>query len=245
MIESTTIGRSQQQQQHELDGAVVAHVDQHEPALAAVPRVRLRAALACTIVGVSVYTPPALKRHLTFPAISYLVTVIIVTDATVGTALCAAASALHATVMGTIPFVLALWLVHRTGATESVLATSAVVALSTFAVALPNSPGPVAKRIALGQIIIIYVAKFRRGDRMSHELVLGKDHACKYTETIAHMYKCVRTRANCGPRLTFAYSSGIPLMMCLAGRRCGISRQPPPLAPCYNITIFTVYTALC
>nr|BAK01191.1 predicted protein [Hordeum vulgare subsp. vulgare] len=133
----------------------------------------LRAALACTIVGVvSVYAPPALRRHLTFPAFSYVVTVIIVTDATVGTALRAAASALHATVMGAVPSVLALWLAHRTGTAESVLATSAVVALSTFAVALPESPGPVAKRIALGQIIIIYVAKFRRGDRTSHELVL-------------------------------------------------------------------------
>ena len=106
--------------------------------------------------------------------------------------------------MGAIPFVLALWLAHRTGATESVLATSAVVALSTFAVALPESPGPVAKRIALGQIIIIYVAKFRRGDRTSHELVLGQDHACKYTETIAHTYKCVCTRANCRRRRTSA-----------------------------------------
>ncbi|XP_044380729.1 uncharacterized protein [Triticum aestivum] len=133
----------------------------------------LRAALACTIVGVvSVYAPPPLQRHLTFPAFSYVVTVIIVTDATVGTALRATASALHATVMGAVPSVLALWLAHRTGAAESVLATSAVVALSTFAVALPESPGPVAKRIALGQIIIIYVAKFRRGDRTSHELVL-------------------------------------------------------------------------
>jgi hypothetical protein len=133
----------------------------------------LRAALACTIVGVvSVYAPPALQRHLTFPAFSYVVTVIIVTDATVGTALRAAASALHATVMGAVPSVVALWLAHRTGAGESVLATSAVVALSTFAVALPESPGPVAKRIALGQIIIIYVAKFRRGEHPTHEFVL-------------------------------------------------------------------------
>jgi hypothetical protein len=133
----------------------------------------LRAALACTIVGVvSVYAPPALQRHLTFPAFSYVVTVIIVTDATVGTALRAAASALHATVMGAVPSVVALWLAHRMGVAESVWVTSAVVALSTFAVALPESPGPVAKRIALGQIIIIYVAKFRRGEHPSHELVL-------------------------------------------------------------------------
>ncbi|KAF7047821.1 hypothetical protein CFC21_056687 [Triticum aestivum] len=92
---------------------------------------------------VSVYAPPALNRHLTFPAFSYGVTVIIVTDATVGTALCA----LHVTVMGATPSVLALWLAHRTGATESVLVTSVVVALSTSAVALPESPGTVAKRI--------------------------------------------------------------------------------------------------
>ncbi|XP_062203075.1 uncharacterized protein LOC133905322 [Phragmites australis] len=124
----------------------------------------LRAALACTIVGLfSLYAPPALRRHITFPAFSYVVTVIIVTDATLGTALRAAVSALQATFMGAVPSVLALWLAHRTGAAESVLATSAVVALTTFAVALPESAGPVAKRIALGQIIIIYVAKFQQG----------------------------------------------------------------------------------
>lgn len=128
----------------------------------------LRAALACTIVGVvSVYAPPALLRHITFPAFSYVVTVIIITDdATVGAALRAVASAAHATAMGAVPSVLALWLAQRMGesssTTSSVLGTSALVALSAFAVAVPESPGPVAKRIALGQIIIIYVAKFRQ-----------------------------------------------------------------------------------
>ncbi|OEL38676.1 hypothetical protein BAE44_0000305, partial [Dichanthelium oligosanthes] len=133
----------------------------------------LRAALACTIVGlVSLYAPPAIRRHITFPAFSYVVTVIIVTDATLGTALRGAVSALHATLMGAAPSVLALWLAHRTGAAESVLATSAVVALTTFAVALPESVGPVAKRIALGQIIIIYVARFQKGDRPSRAFAL-------------------------------------------------------------------------
>ncbi|CAM0145726.1 unnamed protein product [Urochloa decumbens] len=125
----------------------------------------LRAALACTIVGlVSLYAPAAVRRRITFPAFSYVVTVIIVTDATLGTALRGAVSALHATLMGAAPSVLALWLAHRTGATQSVLATSTVVALTAFAVALPESVGPVAKRVALGQIIIIYVATFRRGE---------------------------------------------------------------------------------
>ncbi|KAL6591691.1 hypothetical protein ACP70R_049763 [Stipagrostis hirtigluma subsp. patula] len=126
----------------------------------------LRTAVACIIVGlVSLYAPPSVRRHITFPAFSYVVTVIIVTDATLGTALRGAVSALHATLMGAAPSVLALWLAHRTGAAESVPATAAVVALTTFAVALPESAGPVAKRIALGQIIIIYVAKFRQGER--------------------------------------------------------------------------------
>ncbi|KAJ1273644.1 hypothetical protein BS78_05G000500 [Paspalum vaginatum] len=133
----------------------------------------LRAALACTIVGLaSLYAPPALRRHITFPAFSYVVTVIIVTDATLGTALRGAVSALHATLMGAAPSVVALWLAHRTGAAESVLATSAVVALTAFAVALPESVGPVAKRIALGQTIIVYVAMFRRGDHPSRAFAL-------------------------------------------------------------------------
>ncbi|CAN6361995.1 unnamed protein product [Urochloa humidicola] len=127
----------------------------------------LRAALACTIVGlVSLYAPAAVRQHITFPAFSYVVTVIIImTDATLGTALRGAVSALHATLMGAAPSALALRLAHRTGAAQSVLATSAVVALTAFAVALPESSvGPVAKRIALGQIIIIYVAMFQQGE---------------------------------------------------------------------------------
>ncbi|CAN6357312.1 unnamed protein product [Urochloa humidicola] len=128
----------------------------------------LRAAMACTIVGlVSLYAPPAVRRHITFPAFSYVVTVIIVTDATLGTALRGAVSAVHGTLMGATPSVLALWLAHRTGATQSVLATSAVVALTAFVIALPESVGPVAKRITLGQIIIIYVARFQQGERFA------------------------------------------------------------------------------
>jgi len=67
--------------------------------------------------------------------------------------------------MGAAPSVVALWLAHRTGAAESVLGTSAVVAL-------PESVGPVAKRIALGQAIIIYVARFQQGERPSRGLAL-------------------------------------------------------------------------
>jgi len=133
----------------------------------------LRAALACTIVGlVSLYAPAALRRHITFPAFSYVVTVILVTDATLGTALRGAVSALHGTLMGAAPSVAALLLAHCTGAAESVVATSAVVALTAFAVALPESVGPVAKRIALGQAIIIYVARFQQGERPSRALAL-------------------------------------------------------------------------
>uniref|UniRef100_A0A0D9XVZ4 Integral membrane bound transporter domain-containing protein n=1 Tax=Leersia perrieri TaxID=77586 RepID=A0A0D9XVZ4_9ORYZ len=126
-----------------------------------------RAALACTIVGVaSVYSPMAIRRHLTFPAFSYVVTVIVMTtgegDATLGSALRATLAALHATAMGAVPSVLPLWLAHRTGAGESVVATTAVVTLSTFAVTVAGSAGAVAKRIALGQIIILYVARFRQ-----------------------------------------------------------------------------------
>uniref|UniRef100_A0A0E0F164 Integral membrane bound transporter domain-containing protein n=1 Tax=Oryza meridionalis TaxID=40149 RepID=A0A0E0F164_9ORYZ len=131
-----------------------------------------RSALACTIVGVaSIYAPLVIRRHLTFPAFSYVVTVIVVTDATLGSSLRGALSAVHATAMGAVPSVLPLWLAHRTGAGESVLATTAVVALSTFAVAVAGSAGAVAKRIALGQIIIIYVARFRE-ERMRSEAVL-------------------------------------------------------------------------
>jgi len=133
----------------------------------------LRAALACSIVGLaSLYAPPALRRHITFPAFSYVVTVIIVTDATLGTALRGAVSAVQATLMGALPSVLALWLAHCAGAAESVLATSAGVALTAFAVALPESVGPVAKRIALGQVIIIYVRRFQQGDRPTRSFAL-------------------------------------------------------------------------
>ncbi|KAF0904738.1 hypothetical protein E2562_036869 [Oryza meyeriana var. granulata] len=112
-----------------------------------------RAALACTIVGVaSIYAPLAIRRHLTFPAFSYVVTVIIVIDATVGSALRAALSAVHATAMGAVPSVLPLWLAHRTGAGESVVATTAVVALSTFA-AGEHAVGGGAASSGLGNVV--------------------------------------------------------------------------------------------
>ncbi|XP_017700658.2 uncharacterized protein LOC103716990 [Phoenix dactylifera] len=126
----------------------------------------LRTALACTIVGVAtIYSPSVLRSHLTFPAFSYVTAILIAGEATLGDSLHGAASALYGTVLGVLPAMLALFLIRPDG--FSIAATTLAVVLSSFVVALPGSTDLIAKRIALGQIVIIYVAPFEQ---------VGPDH---------------------------------------------------------------------
>ncbi|KAG6387789.1 hypothetical protein SASPL_152983 [Salvia splendens] len=123
-----------------------------------------RTALACTIVGVAtLYGPGFITRHVAFPAFSYVTVILIVTDATLGDTLRGCWLALYATALGVFPGILSLWLIGPGRLTAAT--TSAVVAVSAFVVALPEGTHLVAKRIALGQIVLVYVVAFINGGR--------------------------------------------------------------------------------
>ncbi|KAM7496570.1 hypothetical protein LguiA_020984 [Lonicera macranthoides] len=122
----------------------------------------VRTALACTIVGVTtLYSPQALRQHITFPAFSYVTVILIVTDASLGDTLRGSWHALYATVQGVSPSIMSLWLIGP--ARLTIATTAAAVAVSAFMVVALEKTHLVAKRIALGQIVIIYVIAFVKG----------------------------------------------------------------------------------
>ncbi|MCD7448483.1 hypothetical protein HAX54_042620 [Datura stramonium] len=122
----------------------------------------LRTALACTIVGVAtLFGPQYIKKQVAFSAFSYVTVILIVTDATLGDTLRGCWHALYATVQGVCPAILSLWLIGPARLTTST--TAIAVALSAFVVVLPENTHLIAKRIALGQIVIVYVIAYING----------------------------------------------------------------------------------
>ncbi|PIN17869.1 hypothetical protein CDL12_09470 [Handroanthus impetiginosus] len=121
-----------------------------------------RTALACTIVGIAtLYGPKVINRQVAFPAFSYVTVIILVTDATLGDTLQGCWLALYATVIGVCPAILSLWLIGPAKLTTGT--TTAAVAISGFVVALPENTHLKSKRIALGQIVIVYVIGYIKG----------------------------------------------------------------------------------
>ncbi|KAK1322006.1 hypothetical protein QJS10_CPA03g01519 [Acorus calamus] len=136
----------------------------------------LRTAFACVLVGcATIYFPSALRRQLSFPALSY-VTAILITgggDATLGDAVAGAADALLGVVQATPPAALGLFLIERAvpRALAAPLAGPLMVAVTAFLVAMGGSrTRPVAKRVALGQTVIVYATAF--------EGVAGRSRLC-------------------------------------------------------------------
>uniref|UniRef100_A0A803LCL5 Uncharacterized protein n=1 Tax=Chenopodium quinoa TaxID=63459 RepID=A0A803LCL5_CHEQI len=119
-----------------------------------------RTALACIIVGcLTLYGPASFKREVTFPAFSYVAMILIITNATLGDTIRGLWLAFYATLQTVCPAILCLWLIGGPSSlTEA--STSLVVAIAAFFIALPQSTHVVAKRIALGQLIIIYVVGY-------------------------------------------------------------------------------------
>ncbi|KAH8520408.1 hypothetical protein H0E87_001739 [Populus deltoides] len=121
-----------------------------------------RTALACTIVGcTTLYGPAAVQHRIAFPAFSYVTVILIVTDATLGDTLHGCWLALYATVQSVGPALLSLWLIGPARFTNGTV--SLAVALGAFVVAFPEGTHLIAKRIALGQIVIVYVIAFING----------------------------------------------------------------------------------
>ncbi|KAL3530727.1 hypothetical protein ACH5RR_010049 [Cinchona calisaya] len=123
-----------------------------------------RTALACTIVGcITLFGPKSFKHQIAFPAFSYVTVILIVTDATLGDTLRGCWHAFYASILGICPAILSLWLIGPAWLTPST--TAAAVALSAFVVVLPENSHLISKRIALGQIVIVYVLAFINGSQ--------------------------------------------------------------------------------
>ncbi|KAL9247683.1 hypothetical protein vseg_021090 [Gypsophila vaccaria] len=118
-----------------------------------------RTALACVIVGcTTLYGPECITNQVAFPAFSYVVVILIITNATLGDTIRGCWQALCATIQTVCPALLCLSLVGPTRLTET--STSMVLAIAAFFIALPEWTHIVTKRIALGQLVIIYVVGY-------------------------------------------------------------------------------------
>ncbi|XP_024191216.1 uncharacterized protein LOC112195094 [Rosa chinensis] len=132
-------------------------------------RVRLcsafRTILACTVIYLTtLYAPETLKQLVAHPAYSYLTTILIVSaDATLGDALKGFWHALYACVQVLSLSILSLQLIGPALFTSHVIAALAV-AVTTFIVALPEVTSLMCKRIAFGQIVIVYVGTAIHGN---------------------------------------------------------------------------------
>ncbi|CAN8247358.1 unnamed protein product [Cochlearia groenlandica] len=139
-----------------------------------------RTALACTIVGsATLYGPEWILRHVAFPAFSYVTVILIITDATLGDTLRGCWLALYATCQSVGPSIITLKLIGPARLTAGT--TGLAAALAAFVVVLPNgSTHLVAKRIALGQIVLIYVIAYIKGgetDPVMHPLQVAASTA--------------------------------------------------------------------
>ncbi|PON84674.1 P-hydroxybenzoic acid efflux pump subunit [Trema orientale] len=116
----------------------------------------LRTVLACTIVGcTTLYGPEPLQRLLSYSAFSYVTTILIVSEGTLGGALRGFWLVVYAAVQVLIPSMLSLWLIGPARFTNALAAVA--VALSAFVAALPESTPLLCKRLAFGQTVIVYV----------------------------------------------------------------------------------------
>ncbi|KAL9322861.1 hypothetical protein ACSQ67_010914 [Phaseolus vulgaris] len=141
-----------------------------------------RTALACAIVGcLSLYTPPSVSAVISFPAFSYVAAILIIANhATLGDALRGCCLALYATVQTMGPAIFSLWLIGP--GRLSRLGTAGAVAVAAFVVVLPwpYSGDLMVKRLALGQIVLVYVVAYDNGvhtDPVMHPLRLGASTA--------------------------------------------------------------------
>ncbi|XP_031111691.1 uncharacterized protein LOC116015681 [Ipomoea triloba] len=121
-----------------------------------------RTALACSIVGVAtLFGPVALKRQIAFPAFSYVAVILILADTTLGDALRGCWYAIYATCLGVCPAILSLWLIGPAHLTA--LTAAAAVGITAFIVVLPENSHVIAKRIALGQTVLVYTLAYVNG----------------------------------------------------------------------------------
>ncbi|KAL8115715.1 hypothetical protein AgCh_022275 [Apium graveolens] len=145
-----------------------------------------RTALACGIVGgITLFGPISIRRQISLPAFSYVTVIIIIVDATLGDTFRGCWYALYATIQGVCPAILWLWVLPPARLTTFI--TSVLVAVNAFAVVLPKSTHTIAKRIALGQIVLVYVIGYING--VDTEPVMHPIHVA--TSTALGVFACV------------------------------------------------------
>lgn len=131
-----------------------------------------RAALACSVVAcTTLYGPATLRRLVAFPAFSYLTAILIVTNAALGDAVRGCCLAVFATVQTVCPAMFLFWFIGPTKFSH--ITTAVTVALASVVVVVQSSTHVLAKKIALGQIVLIYVVGFIGGahtDPLMHPL---------------------------------------------------------------------------
>ena len=129
----------------------------------------LRAALACAIIGViTVFGPAPVKHLLAFSAFSYVTIIsILLSDAvSIGDAVMGVWHVMWAVALVVLSSVPCLWLIKPERFTGSASAAAAV-AVSAFMVALPERTHLLTKRIAFGQLVIVYVGTVIHGGQTS------------------------------------------------------------------------------
>ncbi|XP_050369266.1 uncharacterized protein LOC126787416 [Argentina anserina] len=122
-----------------------------------------RTALACIIVAITtLYGPLSLRHQVPFPAFSYFTVILIAPDATLGATFHGFWLALYATIQSVGLAILSLSLIKPAHLSSST--TALAVGVAAFVVVLPGEATHlVSKRIALGQIVIMYVFAFKEG----------------------------------------------------------------------------------
>ncbi|XP_074374005.1 uncharacterized protein LOC141714383 [Apium graveolens] len=123
----------------------------------------LRTALACIIVGcTTLYGPSHFQNHVPFPSFSYVTAILIVSDSTLGDTIRGSWDAFCATVQVVPISILSLWVF---GPASFSPATAAVaVVLMSFLAGMPRCTDLLCKRIAFGQVVIVYVGAVAYGD---------------------------------------------------------------------------------
>ena len=123
-----------------------------------------RIALACTIVGcVTLYGPATVQSLIKFPAFSYVTVILIANDATLGDTFRGCWLALYATIQSIGPAILSLWVIGPSRFSKGTISLAVALA-ALFVVVVPvESTHLLAKRIALGQIVIVYVTAYAEG----------------------------------------------------------------------------------
>lgn len=135
----------------------------------------MRAAVACTAIGLATsYASPSFRHHVSFPAYSYTVALLLVAgdSPTLGLLLKSTASIACTTVLGLLPALLAAHFMPPK--MVSPLSSSVMSAVSAFMVAVvPDvEAGLLGKRITMGQIVLICVASFDFGQPEPVRLLL-------------------------------------------------------------------------